>query len=363
MAVRRMAIKRQAEDAIQPMLQPGERILAGSAVACGPSRSSGAWVPALGLALVAEALVGIFGPQPSLLSVGLLAAIGAGFPILAVHFAYRPMYIAVSDQRLIGLRLSRLGGAPGRLAFAAPLTDVRIRGHRSGRSRSSVRCEIRGRTRTRHRRRIYKASRSLADITGQGSLPRAGQGPVSCQRRRPGGHEGTGGGRPGGRHPVSTVDAELEIAETPVLSPGLELTEAREGRVGDITVRIEAIWVSGQVPRGRVALLRKRYPSVLGLRQQAGAAQAAPPEQAGLLPAPAVPGGPPGRPPVSVLAPGQSLVHSPGQHPRHPHPAAVLGTSARPDPGGTHLVAVSDDGVPAGRADSSPTFPDLAGLA
>jgi hypothetical protein len=27
--------------------------------------------------------------------------------------------------------------------------------------------------------------------------------------------------------------------------------------------RIEAIWVSGQVPRGRVALLRKRYPSVL----------------------------------------------------------------------------------------------------
>ncbi len=62
---------------------------------------------------------------------------------------------------------------------------------------------------------------------------------------------------------MSTVDAELEIAETPVLSPGLELTEAREGRVGDITVHIEAIWVSGQVPRGRVALLRKRYPSVL----------------------------------------------------------------------------------------------------
>ena len=34
----------------------------------------------------------------------------------------------------------------------------------------------------RHRRRTHSASRSLADITGQGSLPRAGQGPVSCQR-------------------------------------------------------------------------------------------------------------------------------------------------------------------------------------
>jgi redox-sensitive bicupin YhaK (pirin superfamily) len=42
---------------------------------------------------------------------------------------------------------------------------------------------------------------------------------------------------PEGDTPVSTVDAELEIAETPVQSPGLELTEAREGRVGDITVR------------------------------------------------------------------------------------------------------------------------------
>jgi hypothetical protein len=35
----------------------------------------------------------------------------------------------------------------------------------------------------RHRRRTHSASRSLADITGQGSLPRAGQDPVSCQRK------------------------------------------------------------------------------------------------------------------------------------------------------------------------------------
>jgi hypothetical protein len=149
MQVRRTAIKRQAEEAIRPVLHPGERTRAGAAVACGPSRWKGAWLSAVALALVAEGLLGIFGPQPSLLSAGLLAAVGAGLPLLALLFASRPMYIAVSDQRLIGLRLSRLGGAPGRLAFEAPLADVRITGHRSGRSGNSVRCEIRGRKRTR----------------------------------------------------------------------------------------------------------------------------------------------------------------------------------------------------------------------
>jgi quercetin 2,3-dioxygenase len=36
---------------------------------------------------------------------------------------------------------------------------------------------------------------------------------------------------------VSTVDAELEVAQTPAVSPGLELTEAREAQVGDVAVR------------------------------------------------------------------------------------------------------------------------------
>ena len=36
---------------------------------------------------------------------------------------------------------------------------------------------------------------------------------------------------------MSTVDAELEIAQTPVQAPGAELTEAREAHVGDMTVR------------------------------------------------------------------------------------------------------------------------------
>jgi hypothetical protein len=149
MPVRRTVIKRQAEEAIQPKLHPGERIRAGAAVARGPSRLGGAWVLAVAVALIAEGLLGIFGPQPTLLSSGMLAAVAAGLPLLAAVFACRPMYIAVSDMRLIGVRMSRLGGAPGRLAFAAWLPDVRVTHHQSGRSRSSVRCQIRGQRRTR----------------------------------------------------------------------------------------------------------------------------------------------------------------------------------------------------------------------
>jgi quercetin 2,3-dioxygenase len=43
-------------------------------------------------------------------------------------------------------------------------------------------------------------------------------------------------GGQGGAH-VSTVDADLEIAEAPVQISDLELTRAREARVGDMTVR------------------------------------------------------------------------------------------------------------------------------
>ncbi len=149
MPARRAAIKRQAEDAMRPVLQPGERILAGAAVACGTSWWQGAWIGAVALALIAEGLVGFFGPQPSLLRGTLLAGVAAGFPVLAGYLACRPMYVAVSEQRLIGWRLSRLGRTPGRLAFTAPMADIRITDHRRGRSGSSVRCEIRGRRRTR----------------------------------------------------------------------------------------------------------------------------------------------------------------------------------------------------------------------
>jgi hypothetical protein len=149
MPMRRTAIKRQAEEAIRARLHPGEQIRAGTAVACGPARPGGACALAVAVALIAEGLLGIFGPQPTLLSSGMLAAVAAGLPLLTAVFACRPMYIAVSDLRLIGVRLSRLGGAPGRLAFTAWLADVHVTHHRSGRAWASVRCQIRGQRRTR----------------------------------------------------------------------------------------------------------------------------------------------------------------------------------------------------------------------
>jgi hypothetical protein len=149
MPVRGTAIRQQAEDAVRRELEPGERILAGAAVASGPSRWNGAWVIAVSLALVAEALVGLFGPAPSLLSGGLVAVIAVGLPLLAMYLACRPMYIAVSDTRLIGLRLSRHAGTPRRVAFDGMLGEVRITNQRYGRYGGSVRCEIRGQKKTR----------------------------------------------------------------------------------------------------------------------------------------------------------------------------------------------------------------------
>jgi hypothetical protein len=181
--MRRTAIKRQAEEAIRPRLHPGERIRAGTAVACGPARLGGAWVFAVAVALIAEALLGIFGPQPTLLSSGMLAAAAAGLPLLAAVLACRPMYIAVSDLRLIGVRLSRLGGVPGRLAFAAWLADVHVTHHRSGRSGNSVRCQIRGRrgTRLNVERSWYP---DFAEVTTQ--LRRSGA-MTECEGAGPGG--------------------------------------------------------------------------------------------------------------------------------------------------------------------------------
>ena len=54
----------------------------------------------------------------------------------------------------------------------------------------------------------HSASQSLADIKGQGSLPRAGQGPVSCQRK-------VGGSIPSRTTNSASANAELLIISAP----------------------------------------------------------------------------------------------------------------------------------------------------
>jgi hypothetical protein len=143
MVSRQALITRRAEDAIQAGLQPGERLLAGAALTAGPSPWNSLWVIAGAITLIAAALGGLFGRQ-FILPGAVLAAAGAAFPVAAIGLTCHPVYVAVSDQRLIGWRLTRFRRAPLRLAFAAPLAGLRITGYRTGRHGSSVRCEIPG---------------------------------------------------------------------------------------------------------------------------------------------------------------------------------------------------------------------------
>jgi hypothetical protein len=139
--VNKVVLRQQAEDGLRQDLQPGERIAAGSAVTSDPSRWGAAVLLVVSLALIAASLASLLGPLPASPVVALaLPVLGLG-----VQFLPRPMYLVVTDRRLIGCRVSRLRGTPGRRAFAVPLADLRILSYRSGEYGASLRCEIPGR--------------------------------------------------------------------------------------------------------------------------------------------------------------------------------------------------------------------------
>ena len=109
-------------------LQPGERIAAGWAVTSDPSRWGVAVLLAVALALTAASLVSLLGPLNAS-PVIVLALPGLG---LGMQFLPRPMYVAVTDRRLICIRISRLHGKLGRPAFAVPFAAPRVLNNRSG---------------------------------------------------------------------------------------------------------------------------------------------------------------------------------------------------------------------------------------
>jgi hypothetical protein len=126
--VNKVVLRQQAEDGLRQDLQPGERIAAGSAVTSHPSRWGAAVLLVVSLALIAASLASLLGPLPASPVVALaLPVLGLG-----VQFLPRPMYLVVTDRRLIGCRVSRLRGTPERRAFAVPLADLRILSYRSG---------------------------------------------------------------------------------------------------------------------------------------------------------------------------------------------------------------------------------------
>ena len=139
-----VAVRQRAEEALSRKLQPGELMGAGVAVTSGPSRWGIAALLAAASASFAAGLADLLAAHPSPLLDG--PVIGLALPVLGLcgYFLTRPGYIVVTTQRLVCLRLSRLRGRPGRLAFAVPLADLRVTSYRAGAHRSVIQCEIPG---------------------------------------------------------------------------------------------------------------------------------------------------------------------------------------------------------------------------
>jgi len=94
----------------------------------------------LAVALTTAGLVSLLGR----LSAGPVIAIVLPVLGLGIQLLPRPMYVVVTDRRLICSRMSRLRRTPGRPAFAGPLADLRILNYRSSNYGASIRCEIPG---------------------------------------------------------------------------------------------------------------------------------------------------------------------------------------------------------------------------
>jgi hypothetical protein len=127
-------------DGLRRDLLAGEQVAVGSKVTSDPSRWCAAVLGAFSLALAAVGLLTLFGPlSPSpFMATGLLV-LGLGVPFLP-----RPMYVVVTNQRLICSQMSRFRGRPMRPAVAVPLADLQILNYRHSKFGASIRCEIRG---------------------------------------------------------------------------------------------------------------------------------------------------------------------------------------------------------------------------
>jgi hypothetical protein len=137
----RAVLQRQAAEALRHDLQPGEHIVADSAVTADPSRWALTAMLTLSVVLTAAGLEGLLGPLQA------TPVIAVGLPIMAlgIPFLPRPMYVAVTNRRLICTRTFRLRNTPRRPSFVAALADLRILNYRSGNYGASIRCQVPGR--------------------------------------------------------------------------------------------------------------------------------------------------------------------------------------------------------------------------
>jgi hypothetical protein len=131
----------RALDELRRDLLPGEQVVAGSTVTSEPSRWGAAVLSVVSLAFAATGLLMVFGPlSPS-------PFMAAGLPLLGlgIQFLPRPMYVAVTNQRLLCSRMPRFHGRPRRPVVAVPLAELRIPSYRFGRFSASIRIAVPGR--------------------------------------------------------------------------------------------------------------------------------------------------------------------------------------------------------------------------
>jgi hypothetical protein len=136
-------------EALRRELQPGEQVAAGIVMTSPPSRWAVAAFLVPAVALVAVSLAGLFGQHPGPLTAGPAAGLVPVLLVLGIESLSRRMFVAVTSQRLICLRLSRLRRAPRQLVLAVPLAEVRIVQCRPGRFASSLQFEAPGHDRIR----------------------------------------------------------------------------------------------------------------------------------------------------------------------------------------------------------------------
>lgn len=122
MAVRRKAIKLQAEPALREVMEPDDEIMAGMLAMVGlPPLTE----TAVGLPFIVLSFASIDAGRNIL--VVWITLLGSWLT-LAISLRRRSVFVAVTQRQLICYRLAKFGGGPVRPLFCTPLAAVRITG-------------------------------------------------------------------------------------------------------------------------------------------------------------------------------------------------------------------------------------------
>jgi hypothetical protein len=117
-AVRRKTIKLRVAPALERVMEPGDRIIAGMSALTGlpPPLDLAVSLPVVALSFES------IGARRDVIA--LLGGLASWLLSVVLLFSRRPVFVAVTERQLICCRLSRIGSEPTRLLFCAPLITV-----------------------------------------------------------------------------------------------------------------------------------------------------------------------------------------------------------------------------------------------